>query len=504
MDSEFDETSLSTNSCDESGDNLPEIMVTSPVSSHNSSGVTKKCRFSPPCKRITALRLFSSTPKSPNTIIRNFTRVNLFGRTKNECEAKSDDENKTIPIPTAYDRDDKPSANVNPFTPNILLKKKRRRTPWSTTLNSSNSSSITMDDESTEEEIEQPTKKLALQETNISRYHLEFIEVDLIGEGEFGSVYKCINRMDGCEYAIKKSSKPVAGSFLEKMALNEVYAHAVLGKHQNVVRYFSAWSEDNHMIIQNEFCNTGSLAEMIAQGPLSQQELRRLLMQLAEGLRYIHLQGLVHMDIKPANIFINREIRIQCTNCENPDDSFEDDDKDEGDLIYKIGDLGHVTSIDSPHVEEGDCRYLPNEILQEDYNHLTKADIFSFGLTVIEAAGSGPLPKNGHEWHKIRSGELPEMKQTLSREFAGLLKSMIHPDPNLRPSAVQVLQHRVLSPAPNKSKLQLYKELNAEKLKYEILSKKLVEAAKCIKSLAPEAARLAGKKFNRSASTTNF
>jgi hypothetical protein len=43
--------------------------------------------------------------------------------------------------------------------------------------------------------------------------------------------------------------------YCRRNALNEVYAHAVLGKHTHVVRYYSAWAEDDHMYIQNEFCN---------------------------------------------------------------------------------------------------------------------------------------------------------------------------------------------------------------------------------------------------------
>lgn len=64
-------------------------------------------------------------------------------------------------------------------------------------------------------EMHQAPKRLALQDTNISRFKKEFVELSVIGIGEFGMVYQCLNRLDGCIYAIKKSIKPVAGSSFE-------------------------------------------------------------------------------------------------------------------------------------------------------------------------------------------------------------------------------------------------------------------------------------------------
>ena len=81
---------------------------------------------------------------------------------------------------------------------------------------------------------------------------------------------KARHRLDGIVYAIKNTKKNLrANSYDEKMATNEVFAHAALMKHKHVeVRYFNSWVERGQIYIQNEFCDGGSLEQKIEDASL--------------------------------------------------------------------------------------------------------------------------------------------------------------------------------------------------------------------------------------------
>ncbi|KAL3882485.1 hypothetical protein ACJMK2_028822 [Sinanodonta woodiana] len=419
---------------------------------------------SPPHRKLRALRLFD-TPHTPKSLLEIARRRRPTGERKRNISERLG-----------------PPTNVNPFTP--MASDQHNDSGYCSTGNKRNRADLerSLLDDSPEDEIDADMpvqKKLALHDINTSRYNEEFHEVCCLGVGEYGGVHKCIHRLDGCTYAIKKSKTPVAGSVYERNALNEVYAHAVLGKHPHVVRYYSAWAEDDHMYIQNEYCNGGSLADFVDEIRrtgcfLPETEISHILYQVAQGLRYIHSQNLVHLDIKPGNIFIHRNPKLM-QSPESGLESCEEEEEFEEAILYKIGDLGHVTAVSNPCVEEGDCRYLPCEILAEDFSNLPKADIFSLGLTMFEVGGGCELPKNGDLWHDIREGKLPDLPH-YSKEFNLILRSMVQKNPQDRPSALSLLQCPVLCPQGRKTRAQLRKELNEERFKNQLLSQKLEEA----------------------------
>ncbi|XP_076169854.1 eukaryotic translation initiation factor 2-alpha kinase isoform X2 [Ptiloglossa arizonensis] len=93
------------------------------------------------------------------------------------------------------------------------------------------------------------TNKNSLQTTNDkesidtfkSRYLTDFEPVDCLGKGGYGVVFEAKNKIDDCNYAIKRIALPNSQSSRERV-MREVKALAKLD-HQNIVRYFNAWLE---------------------------------------------------------------------------------------------------------------------------------------------------------------------------------------------------------------------------------------------------------------------
>lgn len=342
---------------------------------------------------------------------------------------------------------------INPFTPDgklLLNKTKTQQRLKNLSINISPTSASTNSADSKENEtidfVSGVPTRYRLNELNVSRFNEEFVELEKIGKGDHGSVFKCVNRINGCIYAIKKTIRPVKSGFEERIIQNEIYAHGVL-EHNNIVRNFSCWKEEGNVFIQNEYCNGGNLEEYVKRYVMTESQLYSLVLQMCYALKFIHSMGLAHMDIKPGNIFLCLENKGGNNNDERMD-GLENKGIEDG-IVFKLGDLGHVAKIDETHyVDEGDCRYYPRELLEDKLDHLDRADIFSLGLTVYEAAGGGPLPNNGEKWHELRNGNLKYLPQHTKR-FNDILTHMINPDPEKRPSVADLIETvQPLLPSP--------------------------------------------------------
>ena len=274
--------------------------------------------------------------------------------------------------------------------------------------------------------------------SEVSRFRTDFTDVGHIGKGSFSDVFKVRSRIDGQIYAIKRLKKQCATEADRNRCEAEARVHASLAYaldsdpllSSHIVRYHTSWFEDGRLFLQTEFC-PASLPDLIADrgGPLLEKTVIQMMKDVAKGLKFLHSLDLVHLDVKPANILVSTR------------------------GSFKIGDLGLVSPSGEPaEVTSGDARYLPREILLNNFKQLPKADIFSLGASALECMLAQRLEAEGEEWHRLRDGHLPleEMREHFSEPVVSLVRLMMAPDPEQRPDADVIIQANVF-PSPSSS-----------------------------------------------------
>ncbi|EIW62905.1 uncharacterized protein TRAVEDRAFT_141457 [Trametes versicolor FP-101664 SS1] len=288
------------------------------------------------------------------------------------------------------------------------------------------------------------------------RFVQEFVEIDEVGSGEFGRVlkvrYKDMSRGD-IVFAVKKSKRFEGAKhrlrLREEVDILKHLSDAVMrstdaavrasGRHPNILGYVDSWEEDETLYIQTELCELGNLAHFLweygrAFPRLDEARVWKITAELSAGLRFIHDAGIIHLDLKPANIFLTGEGR------------------------FKIGDFGMASVWPRPtppgeaqliagakpagFEREGDKLYLAPEVLQGRYGKA--ADVFSLGMTMLEAASNIVVPDQGEGWHRLRREDFSQVELDASPELWELLKSMMRAAPALRIGITLVDTHPVV------------------------------------------------------------
>nr|XP_005296319.1 interferon-induced, double-stranded RNA-activated protein kinase isoform X1 [Chrysemys picta bellii] len=268
--------------------------------------------------------------------------------------------------------------------------------------------------------------------TKDERLIKDFEEIEPIGSGGFGNVFKAKQIIDKKNYAVKRVK-------CSNKVQREVQALADL-EHENIIRYYTSWTGKDYLnfedssslssprpdllcdclFIQMEFCEKGTLEGWIndRRGKENYQtESLIKFRQIVTGVEYIHSKGFIHRDLKPLNIFISSEDKI------------------------KIGDFGLVTSMidDLRTTEKGTRSYMSPEQAGDKYGQ--EVDIFALGLILFEILWIFSTDtEKFKEWPKIRECVLPE---EFSKNFPlekYIIEQLLSKDIAKRPSASDVLK----------------------------------------------------------------
>ncbi|KAM7172404.1 mitogen-activated protein kinase kinase kinase 4 isoform 6-T6 [Macrochelys suwanniensis] len=250
-----------------------------------------------------------------------------------------------------------------------------------------------------------------------------------IGEGQYGKVYTCISVDTGELMAMKEIRFQPNDHKTIKETADELKIFEGI-KHPNLVRYFGVELHREEMYIFMEYCDEGTLEEVSRLG-LQEHVIRLYTKQITIAINVLHEHGIVHRDIKGANIFLTSS------------------------GLIKLGDFGCSVKLKNNtqtmpgevNSTLGTAAYMAPEVITraKGEGHGRAADIWSLGCVVIEmVTGKRPWHEYEHNFqimYKVGMGHKPPIPERVSPEGKDFLSHCLESDPKMRWTASQLLDH---------------------------------------------------------------
>jgi serine/threonine protein kinase len=250
--------------------------------------------------------------------------------------------------------------------------------------------------------------------------------LDQLGRGNFGAVFLARHTGLDRECALKL----IPG---DDAALAEARNLAALPEHEHVVRVLDAGRWDERTVfIASDLCMGGSLADQMGNHPLDPATACSLVSDTCRGLEHLHQHGLLHLDIRPANILLT-------------------DDRP------RLADFGLARwSHDAAVVDWYGPHAAPE--LVETGNATTASDIYSMGMTLMHLLTGGhgcrPFPVRTELVQASADGEWPrldELTPNVPRRVRKVIEAATQYDPDRRPQAVAEFKRQLDRATPTVS-----------------------------------------------------
>jgi serine/threonine protein kinase len=252
-----------------------------------------------------------------------------------------------------------------------------------------------------------------------------FVVLETLGVGGMGTVYKARDTLLDRLVALKVLRRDLSGESDHTSRLQQEARVAASVNHPNVIQVFSSGTDHGQFYVVMELVDRGSLDDFIEQRKrLPEEQVLESGIQVAKGLRAAYRKGLIHRDVKPANIlFIDEQ-------------------------TAKISDFGLAGAAAEESETGGVIWGTPYYVAPERLNNEPedfRSDIYSLGATLFHAAtGKAPIEGETNSASvlrdlKERPLDLHAIAPDVSGATATVLQRMIAPDPAQRFSSYDEL-----------------------------------------------------------------
>jgi serine/threonine-protein kinase len=263
-------------------------------------------------------------------------------------------------------------------------------------------------------------RAMTTQENLLARHRI----LHELGRGAIGAVYAARDRTTGAVVALKRLDPPLLKSDVN--LADRFLKHARSAKrlrHRNIVEIHDAGEAAGTAYVAMEMLEGENLRNILDEGPLPIARAIQIAHEIACGLAYAHLEGVVHGGVKPSNIIVLRSGVVKITD-------------------FGIGQLGHAALLSGARA--GGLSYMaPEQVRGDPVDH--RCDIFSLGALFYEMLArrrpfEGDSPKEIME--SILHAEPPppsELNQHVPRALDAIVLSMLARQPAARTPGVPVL-----------------------------------------------------------------